>query len=261
MWTRCRFFSFSFYSLHFWSLSPKHLFHSQTDFPFQVKEGASSPQGYTLPYSFIPESLFMSIRKREVSLVPLIEGGLFFPEDSETVSDWVIYPYLNPSVARDLEYCDFFGSFRPTLQGGANHTLTPGLRTGEGYSLTGSQRSGKWMLRTDQSTSITSFPSFPSLSFSPSFLLSSMATNMRTHSLPLRPFRVGREWHESNNYSNGWMPKRGWRAQRRRKELPWGGHRRLSRTVTTWADFVDWVRGHQIVQKTHGISIRGNIKC
>ena len=87
-------------SLHFWPLSPKCLFHFQIDFLFEVHAGASSAQGYTLPYSFIPCSVFISIRKRKV---PLIEGGSSLSKDSENVCDSAIYSSLNPFVARKLD--------------------------------------------------------------------------------------------------------------------------------------------------------------
>ena len=114
--------------LHFWPLSPKCLFHSQIDFLFEVHVGASSAQGPTLPYSFIPCSLFISIRKRKA---PLIEGSSSLSKDSENVCNSAIYSSLNPFVARKLEYCDFFGSIRPTLWGGINHILTLGLSKGK----------------------------------------------------------------------------------------------------------------------------------
>ena len=126
-WSVCSFFFFFPY-LHFWPLSPKCLFHSQIDFLFEVHAGASSAQGSTLPYSFIPCSLFISIRKRKA---PLIEGSSSLSKDSENVCDSAIYSSLNPFVARKLEYCDFFGSIRPTLWGGINHILTLGLSKGK----------------------------------------------------------------------------------------------------------------------------------
>lgn len=124
-------FCFCFFpSLHFWPLSPKCLFHSQRDLLFGVHKGASSSQGYTLPYSFTPYSSFISIRKRKV---PLTEGSSSLSKDSENVCNSVICSSLNPFVARKLEYCDFFGSMRPTPWGGVNHILT--LRLSKGKAI------------------------------------------------------------------------------------------------------------------------------
>ena len=95
-------------------------------------------------YAGLQSSLFISTRKKKVSLIPLVEeGGLFFPEDSEKVFDWVIYSSMNQSVVRISGCRDFFGPIRPIP---GRDSITPNTRTEhrEERSLPGSQRSGKW---------------------------------------------------------------------------------------------------------------------
>ena len=135
-------------------------------------------QIFLLKYKRVPADpnaahFLVSIRKRRGSLISLIEeGGLSSSEDAGNVSDWVIHS-LNQSVVRELEFCDFYGSIKPTIQGGVNHTPIPRLSTERGGSLIGSQKNDKWMFQ-----SIFMTPSLPSFPFSPSFLLSSMANSV-----------------------------------------------------------------------------------
>lgn len=189
----------NFFSFHFWSVFPNYLLHSQTE----VQDGA---RAITLPYSYQPET-------KKVSLVPAIykEVVLVFPEDAERLSDWVTQPCLNQSAVSALACRDgVFGPIRPAPGRGLNHTPTPALSTGKGNVLTGGQSRGD--ARNNQAMPTTPFPPFPiSLSFSPSLLLFSLAnsgprveaTNVKTYSLPLRPFRAGQGvTSKSNAYSN-----------------------------------------------------------
>lgn len=91
------------------------------------------------PSPGLRSSVFISTRKKKVSLVPPVEGGgLSFPEDSEKVSDWVTHPSLNQSPVGYWDTVVSLGHSGPLL---GMDSIISNTRTD---SLTGSQRSRKW---------------------------------------------------------------------------------------------------------------------
>ena len=111
---------------------------------------------------------------------------------------WLGYILIHePICSKDIRMPWFLWANKAHSWEGLDHTQHQNWAQGREIPP---RKSEKWemMLRSNNSMSSTFFSFFPCFSFSPSFLLSSMAnsvlrveaTNMRTYFLPLRPFRA-----------------------------------------------------------------------
>lgn len=219
-------------------------------------------------------SVFISTRKKKVSipgtsctLGTLEEAGLSLKTQRKSLIG--LHTHLWTNLPQGIGILCFLWAIQAHSWGWTQSFPTPGLSPSQEVREVGNDAE-------KQPINVFYFlPFCPCFSLSPSFLLSSMANSVPRYKLqtwkdiscPWGPLGLLRKWHvtnESNIYSYGRMliiERWEYRGRRRTELLAWGEHRGLCRTVNTWVDFEDWVRGSQTVERRHGILIRGSRKC